>query len=147
MTLAFISAGTPFRFYNANAATTQFSVQKGGAGFSGINANFYPQLVSWLVANPDHARAKDLQQYIAVAENVVMYKYPRCAKAFLSKFEGFGFTEECRKETVPLNEEEHLKLESLHATCAAWCKELGIERLNPATCKPTEHVPDTLGAM
>jgi 4-hydroxy-tetrahydrodipicolinate synthase len=37
--------GTPFRFYNANIATLQFSVNKGASGFSGICANFYPQLV------------------------------------------------------------------------------------------------------
>ena len=44
-----------------------------------------------------------------------------------------------------LNEEEDLKLEALHAMTLAWCKELGIERLNPATGKTTDAVPDSLG--
>ena len=45
-----------------------------------------------------------------------------------------------------LNEEEDLKLEALHAMTLAWCKELGIERLNPATGKHTDAVPDSLAA-
>jgi 4-hydroxy-tetrahydrodipicolinate synthase len=131
----------------ANAATLQFSLNKGGAGFSGICANFYPQLVAWLCANPKHERATALQRYMAVAENVVMYKYPRCAKVFLGQFEGFDFKPTCRKETVELNEEECLKLEALHATCAEWCAELGIARLNPATGKACTTVPDTLATL
>ena len=63
-----------YSFYNANAATTLFSVRQGGSGFSGICANFYPQLVSWLCANPDAPEADELQTFIAVAENVIMYK-------------------------------------------------------------------------
>ena len=88
--IAAIPEGSTFRFYNANAATVQFSMRKGGAGFSGINANFYPQLVAWLVENSDHPRATALQQYLAVAENVVMYKYPQSAKAFLAQYDSFS---------------------------------------------------------
>jgi len=42
-------AAASFRFYNANVETIAFSTANGGAGFSGISANFYPQLHSWLV--------------------------------------------------------------------------------------------------
>jgi hypothetical protein len=65
---------THHSFYNANAATTLFSIRQGGSGFSGICANFYPQLVSWLCAHPDAPEADELQTFMAVAENVIMYK-------------------------------------------------------------------------
>lgn len=136
--------GTAFSFYNANAATVQYSVRQGGSGFSGICANFYPQLVSWLCANQDHADANDLQTFMAIAENVIMYKYPQCAKHFLGMFEGMTITPKCRKpDAAELNEEECLKLEALHRMTQKWCDRLGIERLNPATGKTTT-VSDSL---
>mmetsp|Transcript_6224 Transcript_6224/g.16050 ORF Transcript_6224/g.16050 Transcript_6224/m.16050 type:complete len:327 (+) Transcript_6224:141-1121(+) len=134
-----------FSFYNANAATVQYSVRQGGSGFSGICANFYPQLVSWLCANPDHPSASKLQTFMAVAENVVMYKYPRSAKVFLGQFDGFGIGSTCRIPNAPtLNEEEHLKLEALHRMALAWSTELGLPRLNPASGKADASVPDSL---
>jgi hypothetical protein len=54
-----------------------------------------------------------------------LLRYPRCAKVFQSQFVGSTFTDQCRKETVELNEEEQLKLESLHCTAAVWCADLG----------------------
>lgn len=137
--------GSSFSFYNANAATVQFSMAQGGSGFSGICANFYPQLVSWLCANPDHELAGELQTFMAVAENVVMYKYPRSAKVFLGMFEGCGITEVCRLPNPPdLNEEERLKLEALHRMAAQWSQKLGIARLSPGTGAAATEVPNSL---
>jgi 4-hydroxy-tetrahydrodipicolinate synthase len=137
--------GTPFRFYNANMATLKFSLERGGSGFSGIAANFYPQFLSWLCANAGHPKAVALQQFLSIAENVVMYKYPSSAKAFLAKFDGLDIKPANNRNGCPLlNEEEDLKLEALHAMTLTWCKELGIERLNPATGKSTDAVPDSL---
>lgn len=134
-----------FSFYNANAATVQYSLRKGGSGFSGICANFYPQLVSWLCANHEDERANDLQTFLAVAENVVMFKYPRSAKVFLGLFDGFGIKQTCRIPGAPqLNEEECLKLEALHRLALGWCEKLGIPRLNPATGKGSADCQDSL---
>ena len=66
------------------------SASSGGSGFSGIAANFYPQFLSWLCANVGHPKAPALQQFLSIAENVVMYKYPSSAKAFLAKFDGLA---------------------------------------------------------
>jgi 4-hydroxy-tetrahydrodipicolinate synthase len=90
------SLGTPFRFYNANIATLQFSLLHGAHGFSGICANFYPQLVAWLCAHPRDPCARSLQDFFAVAENVVASKYPTAAKAFLGMFSGFSLSRHCR---------------------------------------------------
>ena len=35
-----------FRFYNANVETLAYSNRLGGAGFSGISANFYPYVLA-----------------------------------------------------------------------------------------------------
>lgn len=136
--------GTSFRFYNANVATLRFSVLKGGSGFSGICANFYPQLVSYLCANASTAEGAELQKFLSIAENVVMYKYPRSAKVFLSMFNGLAINETCRNGCAELNEEETLKLESLHALALEWCTKLGLPRINPATGKADAEVPNTL---
>ena len=44
------------------------------SGFSGVCANFYPQLVVWLCANPSHPSAEVVHDWLAVAENVVQAK-------------------------------------------------------------------------
>eukprot|EP00041_Stephanoeca_diplocostata_P011189 m.182051 g.182051 ORF g.182051 m.182051 type:complete len:239 (-) comp18453_c0_seq4:136-852(-) len=140
---------TPFSFYNANVATLRYSLQKSGNGFSGICANFYPQLVSYLCKHFESSvDAVELQNFLSVAENVVMFKYPVSAKAFLGMFEGLGISTRCRKPNPPeLNEEEMLKLEALHAQALGWCKRLGLPRLNPATGEASDAVPDTLNGL
>ncbi len=46
-----ILEGTPMRLYNANVTTLLDSVKAGCAGFSGIMANFHPELYVWLMDN------------------------------------------------------------------------------------------------
>ncbi len=41
--------GSPMRLYNANAATLLESMRTEAAGFSGVMANFHPELYVWLV--------------------------------------------------------------------------------------------------
>lgn len=136
-----------FKFYNANIATLLFSINKGGHGFSGISANFYPQLLVWLCANPGHARAKSLTDWLTLAENVVCCKYPTSAKLFQGMFEGHTTLPKCRNGSVTFNEEELLKLESLHASCEEWCKELGLTRYNPATGEAATSTPYSMGSL
>ena len=62
-------APSPFRFYNANVETLLASNSMGGAGFSGISANFYP----WLHARLCSAGATEgdeakIQRFLSVAE-------------------------------------------------------------------------------
>eukprot|EP00049_Salpingoeca_infusionum_P002445 m.57041 g.57041 ORF g.57041 m.57041 type:complete len:325 (+) comp11584_c1_seq4:39-1013(+) len=124
---------TPFRFYNANVATLQKSIQAGAAGFSGISANFYPQLLVWLAANPDHERASHVQATLSVFENVVASKYPTAAKYFQSLFETYqGTAVVCRCQDLALNEEERLKLEALFKLSSELICELGMKPLVPS---------------
>ena len=127
-----LDSSTPFRFYNANVATVLYSDQRGGSGFSGICANFYPQVMVWLTANTTHPRAPHVQKMLAVCENVVCCKYPTSAKAYLNMFEGFETEAVARCQDVQLNEEELLKLDNLHYVMGTVCEELSIPVLNPA---------------
>lgn len=136
--------GSAFRFYNANMAMLRFSIVNEGSGFSGIAANFYPQLISYLCANPHTKEAIELQKFMAVAENVVMYKYPRSAKVFLNMFEGLTVSDTCRNGCAELNEEETLKLESLHSLALDWCDKVGVKRINPATGKECRQLQNSL---
>ena len=83
-----------FRFYNANAATLQMSLDAGGDGFSGISANFYPflhaHLVSTHFASPapsssgnSAASLARIQRFLSIVENTICDRYPTCAKKYL----------------------------------------------------------------
>mmetsp|Transcript_21479 Transcript_21479/g.52204 ORF Transcript_21479/g.52204 Transcript_21479/m.52204 type:complete len:323 (+) Transcript_21479:30-998(+) len=78
---------TPFRFYNANVETLAFSNGLGGAGFSGISANFYPFLHARLCAEDPPLSEKDsarLQRFVSLAEATVCDLYPKSAKGYLA---------------------------------------------------------------
>ncbi|EGD82547.1 hypothetical protein PTSG_03199 [Salpingoeca rosetta] len=123
----------PFKFYNANVATLLSSVRAGANGFSGISANFYPQLLVWLTANPQHEMSEHVQDMLSVAENVVADTYPLSAKMFQTLFEGFdGSTRTRCLGDATLNEEQHLKLQALHRVMASLSRDLGLVVLNPA---------------
>ena len=70
-----------FKLFNANSATLLQSLRDGAAGFSGVMANFHPDLYAWLVK--EHARqpkkAERLQAFLTLASQVESM-YPVCAK-------------------------------------------------------------------
>ncbi|MGQ9683223.1 MAG: dihydrodipicolinate synthase family protein [Anaerolineae bacterium] len=109
-------AGTPLRFYNADAASLLPSLQAGGHGFSGIAANCYPQLYDWMVAywHERPAMAERLQWLLGVGEAVVRHKYPTSAKAYLA-LAGVPIGERCRVPQEPLDEEDRTILAQLHS--------------------------------
>eukprot|EP00043_Microstomoeca_roanoka_P010331 m.98162 g.98162 ORF g.98162 m.98162 type:complete len:318 (+) comp14859_c0_seq3:58-1011(+) len=122
----------PFKFYNANVATLLMSVRAGGNGFSGISANFYPHLLVWLAANPDHELSDYVQAMLAVMENVVADKYPAAAKVFQGMFPGFEGSAICRNMATDLNEEQQLKVAALHVVADRLSQDLGLTPINPA---------------
>ena len=66
--------GTDLKLFNANAQTTLHSLKAGCAGYSGIMANFHPDVVVWL--------CKNYEKYPEVAERVQeffsMYAFTEC---------------------------------------------------------------------
>lgn len=106
--------GTPFRFYNANTATLLGSLQAGGHGYSGIAANYFPELYVWLCREFERQpeAALRLQRFLGVADRLVSYKYPRSAKVFLG-MRGLRLGPTCRVGNPEFIEEELLTLEQL----------------------------------
>jgi len=118
--------GTPFRFYNANTATLLGSLQAGGHGYSGIAANYFPELYVWLCREFERQpeRALRLQRFLGVADRLVSHKYPRSAKIFLAT-RGLRLGPTCRVGNPEFVEEELLALKQLRDYAQELAQELG----------------------
>lgn len=87
--------GTPLSFYNANASSLLYSLRCGGAGFSGIAANFYPDLIAWLCDHwaEETELAERVQDVISALEPAIGRHYPLSAKLHLASL---GLEPMCR---------------------------------------------------
>lgn len=74
--------GLGLKIYNANSATLLESLEAGCAGFSGVMANFHPELYSWLCKNykTEPEKAKEVQAFLAFASMAECQYYPVNAK-------------------------------------------------------------------
>lgn len=80
--------GTPLRFFNANSPTLLDSLQAGGAGYSGVGTNFYPEVYAELcsVFADDPERATEIQRFLDEEELLLANDaYPQSAKMFLQQ--------------------------------------------------------------
>lgn len=77
--------GSNLRLFNANTATILDSLRHGAAGFSGVMANFHPELYVWLCRNWDREpeKAEVVQAFLTMASQIEKQLYPVNAKAFL----------------------------------------------------------------
>lgn len=122
------SSPSPFRFYNANVETLLVSNSMGGAGFSGISANFYPWMHARLCSKDvtEHDAAA-IQRFLSVAELVVCDGYPKSAKAYLALHDGFPIQEMTRvspASKVAFNEVQRLHLMHLRELMGEVCSSL-----------------------
>ena len=83
--------GSNLKIFNANAATLLETLEMGCAGFSGIMANFFPDLCSELCAcyQTDPEKAKKLQAFIGFSSMAEAQAYPINCKYF-HQLEGTG---------------------------------------------------------
>lgn len=108
--------GTSLKLFNANAATLLDSLRAGAAGYSGIMANFHPDLYAGLcrdwAKNPDDA--EQLMDFLGPASVIETQCYPVNAKYHLS-LEGVPFGLETRSKDPNLFRSYHrLEVEQLH---------------------------------
>ena len=77
--------GLGLKIYNANSATLLESLEAGCAGFSGVMANFHPEIYSWLCKNykSEPEKAKEVQAFLAFASLAECQLYPVNAKYHL----------------------------------------------------------------
>lgn len=108
------------RLFNANTSTLLNSLKCGGAGFSGVMANFHPQLYSWLLKNWDTQpeKAQTVQAFLSVCSQIEKQYYPVNAKFHLQSVGIFSdiFTRSVSANSskmTPLFKDEVIQMHSL----------------------------------
>ena len=80
-----IIKGSCMKLFNANTSTLLESLKLGAAGYSGVMANFHPELYSWLLDNwkiyPD--KAEHLQDILTMCSFIELKNYPLNSKYYL----------------------------------------------------------------
>ncbi len=91
------AAGTPLSIFNAHAPTLLDSLRAGADGFSGIAANCYPELFTWLMANwhEKPGQAEILQATMIEMDKLVAWHYPWNTKRLLGRL-GLPLGVRCR---------------------------------------------------
>jgi 4-hydroxy-tetrahydrodipicolinate synthase len=120
---------TCLRFYNANTVTLLSSLRLGGRGFSGIAANFCPDLFVWLCRHfEEHPQtAERLQRFLSIAGALKGTKYPVSAKQFLA-LSGMDINTTCRVLDHTFTANEIGMLEALQREIQIWQKELELPK-------------------
>ena len=88
--------GTNLKLYNANTTTLLESLRYGAAGFSGVMANFHPQLYAWLCEHVDDEKADELASFLSIASLIERQYYPVNAKYHLKEIENLPMEITCR---------------------------------------------------
>ena len=89
--------GTNLKLYNANSSTLLDSLLAGASGFSGVMANFHPDLYVFLCRHIHDENIRILQDFLGTASLIERQYYPVNAKYHLQKFEQLPVTTYCRK--------------------------------------------------
>jgi len=117
--------GTNLKLYNANSTTLLDSLRCGAAGFSGVMANFHPQLYKWLCNHIEDERSDKVSSFLSIASLIERQYYPVNAKYHLRAVEKLPIELTCRvkdadgmsktfkTEVKMLDELTHLQTEKL----------------------------------
>lgn len=87
-----IVKGSGLKLFNANEATLYESIKLGYNGYSGIMANYHPDLYVWLCDNLNNEKAPAFERYLTMMSWVEARDYPISAKKYLCKYEGIPMT-------------------------------------------------------
>lgn len=120
--------GTNLKIYNANTATLLDSLRMGASGFSGILANFYPDLFVWMVENwqDDPLKAESVQSFLGPASLIELQNYPVNAKYHLQS-EGIIDTMLCRvKDAAEMTSSQRMEVGQLKQLYGLVRKQLHI---------------------
>ena len=122
-----VSKGTNLSLYNAHTASLLESLNSGTIGFSGIAANFYPALFSWMVEHFDKQKdnAEELNKFFVEYQKIVDYKYVSSAKQFL-KMIGIIKSAATRRPELLFDAQEMEGLKRLGAEANKWYEKLGL---------------------
>ncbi len=102
--------GSTIKLFNANGQTFLHSLMHGGAGYSGIMANFFPDLLVWLFEHfeTEPQKAQTVSDFFSMTAFTESPAYPCTAKYYLG-FEGIDMSIEARSSS-PKNLTPYQKL-------------------------------------
>ena len=111
--------GTPLKIFNANSSSLLQTLRDGAAGFSGVMANFHPEIYYWLCHNFDKEpeKAEVIQNFLGMASMTERQIYPTNAKYYLS-LEGLDITPVTRSRDYNMTKSEKLEIEELRGMTA-----------------------------
>ena len=121
--------GMGLKIYNANSASLLETLKMGCAGFSGVMANFHPEIYSWLCKNYDKEpeKAKQVQAFLGFASLAECQMYPVNAKYYLS-LEGVPMDYACRsKDASGFTLSRRMEIEQMRDITIAFKESMGIE--------------------
>ncbi len=120
--------GTGLKLFNANAATLLETLKLGCEGYSGVMANFHPELYSWLCKNfeSEPAKAQVVQNFLGLASLAEYQQYPVNAKYHLSLCGvDMGYTSRARDASL-FKDNHKLEIQQLYASANYLKKQLNI---------------------
>lgn len=108
-----IIKGSTINLFNANTSTLLETMEMGAAGFSGVMANFHPDLYVWLMENykKDKERARKVADFLTVASLIERQAYPVNAKWYQKKIGNFTSIMTRAKSPELLNETAVMEME------------------------------------
>ena len=109
--------GTELKIFNANSATLLPSLEMGCAGFSGVMANFHPELYTELctIYNKDTEKAKLLQDFVGFFSVAECQYYPVNAKYYLG-LEGLDIRIDSRAKDASLfTDNKKAEIDQMHS--------------------------------
>ena len=113
---------------NANTTTLLQSMRDGAPGYSGIMANFHPELYVWLCNNIHHPNADKVQQVLSIASLIERQLYPVNAKYHL-RYNGIRATLVTRlKDDALWNDTFAAEVDQLHLLEDYARAQLGLEK-------------------
>jgi len=108
------SQNSLLKILNADARFLLESLNDGGAGYSGIATNFYPNLLSWMCLhyNDQNNYVSVLQKFFHKNQSIIDHKYLQNGKVFL-QISGLDILTDCRVNPFDFSELEYNDLKHL----------------------------------
>lgn len=127
--------GTQLKLFNANSATLLESLELGASGYSGVMANFHPEIYSWLT---DHfrdqpQRARLWNDFLTVASFIECRAYPVNAKYYQMEIGNFNSLQTRTKSKDLLDDTGRKEVEQLDRLTTWFKKTLAMQSCRKKT--------------
>ncbi|MBS5082348.1 MAG: dihydrodipicolinate synthase family protein [Clostridiales bacterium] len=127
--------GTQLKLFNANSATLLESLELGASGYSGVMANFHPEIYSWLT---DHfrdqpQRARLWNDFLTVASFIECRAYPVNAKYYQMEIGNFNSLQTRTKSKDLLDDTGRKEVEQLDRLTTWFKKTLAMQSCQKET--------------